>query len=61
MHVYGFVALSSQFLLLSLFLYNGVIVVILILIALSGLVLFVLIFPENIYLRGFGISHQHQV
>ena len=45
MHVYGFVALSSQFLLLSLFLYNGVIVVILILIALSGLVLFVLIFP----------------
>lgn len=38
MHVHGFVALSSQFLFLSLFLYNGV-VVIEILIALSGLVL----------------------
>lgn len=40
MHVYGFVALSSQFLFLSLFLYSGVVVVKLILIALSGLVLF---------------------
>lgn len=45
MHVYGFVALSSQFLFLSLILYNGVVVVIVILIPLSGLVLFVLIFP----------------
>lgn len=40
MHVYGFVALSSQFLFLPLFLYDGVVVVIVILMALSGLVLF---------------------
>lgn len=40
MHVNGFVALSSQFLFLSLFLYIGVVVVKLILIALSGLVVF---------------------
>lgn len=40
MHVHGFVALSSQFVFLSLFLYDGVVVVILILIALSSFVLF---------------------
>lgn len=39
MHVYGFVALSSQFLFLPLFLYDGVVVIV-ILMAFSGLVLF---------------------
>lgn len=51
MHVHGFVALSSQFLFLSLFVYNGVVVVTLILIALSSLVLFAtfcLYFPPRI-------------
>lgn len=48
MHVYGFVALSSQFLFLPLFLYDGVVVVIVILMGsfwFSPLCHFVLIFP----------------